>query len=99
MAKTLTITINDDDKYAEIRDAIIETFAEPPYTDTIEDPEWVYDPENPTLPGQVPNPVSRDAFFKNHVMDNLKSQYQRAKRSMVQSAPLDAIDNEDLTMN
>ena len=99
MAKTLTITINDDAKYAEIRDAIIEKFAEPPYTDTIEDPDWVYDSENPDLPGQVPNPVSRDACFKAHVIDLLKNQYQRAKRSMIQSVQLDAVDNEDLTMS
>ena len=99
MAKTLTITINDDAKYAEIRDAIIELFAEPPYTDTIEDPDWVYDPDNPDLPGQIPNPVSRDAWFKTHVIDTLKSQYQRAKKSMVQNVQIAAIDNEDLTMS
>ena len=88
MAKKLTITINSDSKHTEIRDAIIENMADPPYADTIEDPDWVYDPDNPTMPGQIPNPVSRDDFFKAPVMDLLKSQYQRAKRSMVQQVQL-----------
>ncbi len=99
MAKTLTITINDDAKYAEIRDAVLEMFAEPPYVDTIEDPDWVYDPENPDLPGQVSNPITRDQAFRQHIIDSLKNQYLRAKRKMVQSAPLGAIENEDLTMS
>ena len=99
MAKTLTITINDDAKADEIRDTIIYNFAEPKYEDTIEDPDWVYDSENPDLPGQIPNPISKDAFFKAHIIDTLKRQYQRAKRSMVTSVPLAAIDNEDLTID
>lgn len=99
MAKTLTITINDDAKAVELRDTIIYNFAEPKYEDTIEDPAWEYDPENPDLPGQVPNPVSKDAFFKAHVIDTIKRQYQRAKRSLVSSVPLTAIANEDLTMD
>ena len=99
MAKTLTITIDDDAKYAEIRDVIIEKFAEPPYTDTIEDPDWVYNTDSPDLPDQVPNPVSRDAYFKAHVINVLKTQYQRAKRSMAKSVQLDAVDNEDLSMS
>ena len=99
MAKTLTITINDDDKYVEIRDCIVDVFANPPYTETVEDPNWVFDPDNPDLPGQVPNPVSKDEYFKKHVIDILKSQYNRAKRSVVQRHPLTAIDAEDLTMD
>lgn len=99
MAKKLTITINDDAKAVEIRDTIIDNFAEPKYEETVEDPDWVYDDENPDLPGQVPNPVSRDAFFKAHILDTIKRQYQRAKRSRVNSAHLSSIENEDLTMN
>jgi hypothetical protein len=98
MAKTLTITITDDAKALEIRDTIIEYFVEPKYEDTIEDPDWVYDPDNPDLPGQVPNPVSRDEFFRSHVIDTIKKQYARAKRSMINSLPLSAIENEDLTI-
>lgn len=97
MAKTLTITINNDAKAVEIRDTIIDNFITPPYTDTIEDPAWEYDPQNPDLPGQVPNPVSRDAFFKAHIIDTIKNQYLRAKRKIVRGAQFDAIDNEDLT--
>lgn len=98
MAKTLTITITDDAKADEIRDAIIENISEPKYQDEIEDPDWVYDPQNPTMPGMVPNPVSRDAFFKAHVIAMLKQQYQRAKRSMILQVQLDAVEAEDLTM-
>ena len=98
MAKTLTITITDDVKADDIRDAIIENIAEPKYEALVEDPNWVYDPQNPTLPDMIPNPVSRDAYFKAHVIDTLKKQYQRAKRMQVLSIPLAAIDVEDLTM-
>lgn len=98
MAKKLTITIQDDAKALEIRDIIIEHFAEPKYEDTIEDPNWVYDMDNPDIPVRVPNPVSRDEFFKAHVIDTIKNQYKRAKRSLISSAPIENIDNEDLTI-
>lgn len=99
MAKTLTITINDDAKAVEIIDAIIYKIAQPPYQDEVEDPDWVYDPQNPTLPDMVPNPVTKEAFFKQFVIDYLRSQYARAKRAIVIQSPLDAIDAEDLTMS
>ena len=98
MAKTLTITINDDVKAEEIINAIIYNIADPKYTDEIEDPDWVYDPENPTMPGMIPNPVTKEAFFKQYVINHLKQQYQRAKRMMVLKAPLESIEGEDLTM-
>lgn len=99
MAKKLTITIGNDAKAVEIRDMIIDNFAHPPYEDTIEDPDWVYNPDNPDMPGRVPNPVSRDAFFKAHIVEIIKSQYMRAKRNLVQQVQLDAIGTEDLTID
>lgn len=99
MAKTLTITIQNDAKAVEIRDTIIDHFADPPYQDTIEDPDWVYDPDNPSIPGQVPNPQSRDAFFKQYIVNLLKNHYQRAKRKHIQAAEITAIEGEDLTMS
>lgn len=99
MAKTLTITIDDDAKAVEIRDMIIDHFADPPYEDTIEDPDWEYDPDNPDVPKQIPNPVSRDQFFKDYIMDLLKNNYLRAKKKRVQSVEFESIDNEDLTMS
>jgi hypothetical protein len=99
MAKTLTITINDDAKAVEIIDALIYNIAQPPYQDEVEDPNWEYDPQNPTLPDMVPNPVTKEAFFKQWVIDYLKSQYLRAKKAIVIKTPLEAIENEDLTMS
>jgi len=99
MAKTLTITFNDDTKADEIRDTIIDHFADPPYADTIEDPDWEYDSENPTIPGQVPNPISRDQFFKEYVVNLLKNHYSRAKKKRMQSVEFTSVDNEDLTIS
>ena len=99
MAKTLTITISDDVKADEIIDAIIYNIARPAYEDQIEDPHWVYDPQNPTIPDMVPNPVSKEAFFKEFIINYLKQQYQRAKRIIVLKQPLDSIESEDLTIS
>lgn len=99
MAKTLTITISDDVKADEIIDAIIYNIARPAYEDQIEDPNWVYDPQNPTIPDMVPNPVSKEAFFKEFIINYLKQQYQRAKRIIVLKQPLDSIESEDLTIS
>lgn len=99
MAKKLTITIKDDAKAADIIDAIIYNIADPKYTDEVEDPDWVYNPENPTIPDMVPNPVTKEAFFKQYVINHLKRQYQRARRMMVLKAPLESIEGEDLTIS
>ena len=71
----------------------------PPYSDTIEDPAWVYDPENPTMPGQVPNPITRDAFFKQHIIGMIDGLYRRGKRSIVSKHQMTVIDSEDLTLS
>jgi hypothetical protein len=97
MAKILTITIDNDDKYIEIRDTIIDNFST--YQETIEDPDWVYDPENPDLPGQIPNPVSKNEFFKEYIIDFMKSQYRRAKRQAISREAIEGIVDEDLTIN
>jgi len=98
MAKKITLNIANDVKAVEIRDTIIDNYANPTYKDTIDDPDWVYDPNNPTMPGKVPNPVSRDAFFKAHIIDTIKSQYLRAKSLLVRRIPLESIENEDLEL-
>jgi len=99
MAKKITLNIANDAKAVEIRDVIIENMVSPPYQDTVEDPEWTYDPENPTMPGQVPNPVTRDAFFKQHLIEMVKNLYQRGKKSMVAKHEMAAINNEDLELS
>jgi hypothetical protein len=96
MAKKITLTIADDAKAKEIRDVIIEHMAHPPYEETIEDPSWEYDENNPTMPKRVKNPVSRDDFFKKHIIQTIQNQYRRAKRNQIQKHELDAVEKEDL---
>ena len=99
MAKKLTITIEDNAKALEIRDVILDYFAEPKYQETIEDPNWVYNTDSPDLPGQVPNPISRDAFFKAHVINALKNEYHRAKLEKEFATTREEVLNEDLTID